>query len=443
VNAVTFVLPLLKGEVDSAELMLVEGLRVFYPRLYAGIRDNPDLFLNGQQHAYNAFAGNQQQPDQIEVLLQQSMPGVTEKERLGVRKGLLEALFPRLRMNYGTEWERIWANKQKLCSGQYFQRYFSYGVPDGDVPDSTIRTLIGDLADADTGRKRQILETFGQRRAIPRLISKLRDAADAMSEDDARTLLTAIVRNAHVFPRERAMSIGDTWMQGGILASQLLRRLPAGNLRQEAAEEAARVAEPLNFCYEYMRWISHSADRPEERRVLADEGEVAVNAILADRIRDAEGHSPLYIKYGRDAPSLYWLWAKQKGNQAVGEVLLNRFRTSPGDVDAFLDCYVGEGWLIESGLPVRSDFRREQYDSISAYVPSDFIVVNLMDRFGEELRTPSFHNDNSMPIARRIAHQFVFIHNAVQQEQSAPANAPVSAEALNNGAADDTQLDAR
>jgi hypothetical protein len=76
---------------------------------------------------------------------------------------------------------------------------------------------------------------------------------------------------------------------------------------------------------------------------------------------------------------------------------------------------------------VRSDFRREQYDSITALVPSDFIVVNLMDRFGDELRTPSFHNDDNMPIARRIAHQFVFIHNVVQDEQKTVANAPASA----------------
>lgn len=417
VNAITFVLPLLKGEVDAAELMLVEGLRVFYPKLYAGIRDNPDIFLNGQQQTYNAFAGNQQQPDKIDVLLQQGMPGATENERQKVRKGLLEALFPRLRMNYGAEWERTWASKQKICSGQYFRRYFTYGVPDGDVPDSTIRTLIGDLASADANGQKQILEGFGRRRAIPRLISKLRDAADAMGEDDARTLLIAIVRNANVLPRERTMAIGDTWMQGGILVSQLLRRLPAGNRRQEAAEEAAHAAEPLSFCYEYMRWISHSDEQPEERRVLSDEGEIAVRVILANRIRDANAQSPLYMACGRDVPSLYWLWGKQHGNQEVGEALLNRFRTSPSDLDAFLDCYVGEGWFVESGLPVRSDFRREQYDSVTAFVPSEFIVGNLMDRFGEELRSPSFHNDENMPIALRVAHQFVFIHNAVQEGQ--------------------------
>jgi len=419
-NAVTFVLPLLKGEVDSADLMLVEGIRVFYPKLYVEVRNHPDVFLKEtQQNAYAAFGG-QQQPDQIETLLQRGMPGSTEQERQRVRRGLLEPLFPRLRSNYGSEWERIWANKQKVCSGQYFQRYFTYGVPDGDVPDSAIRALLCDLAGADASEQKRILENFSSHRAMPRLIGKLRDASDRMEADEAHTLLTALVRNAHVLPRERgAMVMVTTWMQGGILVSQLLRRLPSGNPRQKAAEEAARIAEPLTFGVECMRWISHSDDRPEERRVLTNEGEIAVRAIFANRIRDAETESPLYLTVGRDAPTLYWLWAKQMDNEAVGKILLSRFRASPTDVDAFLDCYVGEGWFMESGLPVRGDFRRDQYDSLTQLVPADFIATNLIGRYGDELASPSYHNDDAMPIARRTAHQFVFIHNAVQAERNA------------------------
>jgi hypothetical protein len=40
-----FALPLLKGEVHPVDQTLLEGIRVFYPRLYMIIRDNPDMFL--------------------------------------------------------------------------------------------------------------------------------------------------------------------------------------------------------------------------------------------------------------------------------------------------------------------------------------------------------------------------------------------------------------
>ena len=56
-NALTFALPLLKGEVDIVDLMLIEGIRIFYPNLYAEIRGNPDLFLKqAQAQNQNVFA---------------------------------------------------------------------------------------------------------------------------------------------------------------------------------------------------------------------------------------------------------------------------------------------------------------------------------------------------------------------------------------------------
>lgn len=414
VNAVTFALPLLKDEVDAAELMLIEGLRVFYPKLYAEVRDHPDVFLNGkQQQAFD------KQEDELDLLLQRGMPEAPERERRRVRRGLLEQLFPRLRMNHGSEWERIWSAKQKICSGQYFPRYFTYGVPDGDVPDVTVNALIRDADTSTPEEQKARFEEFERRRAIPRLIGKLRDASEEMLPHQACALLQVLVRNAHVLPRERTMTIGDTWMQGGILASDLLRCLPPDNTRQEAAEAAAHAVSPLNFCYEYFRWIRHSDDRAEDRRVLSDGGEAAVGAILAKRIGDAEAKSPLYVTFPRDAPSLYWLWARQAGTESVGKALLARFQRTPTDVDLFLDCHVGEGWIIDSGLPVRSDFRREQYNSISEFVPADFIAANLVERFGDELHTPSYHCNDEMPLARRIAHQFMVVHNATLQERNA------------------------
>jgi predicted KAP-like P-loop ATPase len=45
VNTLSFALPILKGEVHPVDQMLIEGIRVFYPKLYVTIRDNPEYFL--------------------------------------------------------------------------------------------------------------------------------------------------------------------------------------------------------------------------------------------------------------------------------------------------------------------------------------------------------------------------------------------------------------
>jgi predicted KAP-like P-loop ATPase len=44
-NILSFALPILKDEVNTVDLILIEGIRIFHPRLYDCIRDNPGVFL--------------------------------------------------------------------------------------------------------------------------------------------------------------------------------------------------------------------------------------------------------------------------------------------------------------------------------------------------------------------------------------------------------------
>ena len=45
-NILSFSLPLLKGEVNIVDLMLIEALRVFYPDHYSFVKNNPDYFTH-------------------------------------------------------------------------------------------------------------------------------------------------------------------------------------------------------------------------------------------------------------------------------------------------------------------------------------------------------------------------------------------------------------
>lgn len=414
-NALTFSLPLLKGEADPVDLMLVEGIRVFYPHLYARIRDNPDHFLNRHRNNHGPFDQNRQ-PERVEILIIEGMPGSTEEERARVRTRLLEPLFPRLgNMVYGSEWDGIWASKQKICSIQYFFRYFTYGVPNGDIADSEVNLLLNNLIDADEVAATQIFESLASRRAIPLMITKLRNKVDEINEEQAAAIALAISKNCKLVPLERGpMVIGGTGMQAAILISDLLLRIPSGNHRFTFAENLLTSSAQLSFGIEMMRWFHHYEGRSEERRVFSDEEESNLKKILAVRIKRENNEKPIYFDYAKSAPSLYWLWFNQLGSQSVSEELSARFLRNPEEVDLFLESYIGEAWEVESGLPRRADLRRESYDSISSLIDPDYIVGNLRERYGEQLDNPQFYCDESMSAGLQTAHQFTHIHNQVK-----------------------------
>lgn len=418
INALMFSLPLVKGEVNIAEFMLIEGLRLLYPRLYTAIRDEPDLFLNGEPRER---VGNllDRPPSPIDEILATAMPGSSEKEREVVRRRLLVPLFPRTdNITYNADADKGWATEQRLCSSRHFKRYFAYGIPEGDIADSGVADLIASLAVGEAEAQRAILKKYTDR-AMPRLIETLRDRVEEIDEVTALPVALALVRNGDLLPRERGPHVmGGTFMQTGILVSELMRQI-AMPQRLDAVKAVVEAVQPLGFGCECVRWLTHYSDKPETHRVLPDEANEVIYDLFAGRIRAASADGPLFLTASEDAPALYGYWQRGRGTEEVEEHLRVIFEQNPASMDNFIDTYVGEGWEVASGLPVRSFLQRYHYDAIAFCISPEYVMENLRERYGAELDSPEYHSDGSS--ARKVAHQFAAIHKAVL-EQAAQLN---------------------
>ena len=420
-NALLFALPILKGEANPVDLMLIEGIRVIYPHLYAGIRDNSSIFLNGERNERGN--AHQRAINQIDSLIEDATPELTADERETLKSRLLKPLFPRIGNSaYGGEWDEIWGAEQKVSSNQYFKRYFTYSVPVGDVPDAHVAALCAAAPVASDTQKRALLEGFASRQGLPRVISRLRQREESLTQVQASALITAFALNGDLLPRERGMMVlADTRAQAGMLIAGLLRQVPVGVPRQTEAERAIQIAMPVGFAMECIRWIRHYENKPPEKRVLADEGEVPLQAILTARIEEADAISPLFIAHPKDAASLYWSWVDGTSVAHVRQRLDTLFDAAPEQLDDFLACFVGEAWSMESGIPRPADFGREQYNSVSHFISTEYVATNLRLRYDAELDNPQNYPPNTMAQFRRVAHQFMTVHQHVLQEQHAAA----------------------
>jgi predicted KAP-like P-loop ATPase len=145
VNAVTFALPLLKDEAHPVDLLLIEGIRVFYPKLYLAVRENADLFLGGGRDPDQNVESGQRR--RLLELIGKSVGDSTPEQNASLRRELLEALFPRVgARRYEADREANWAREQRICSQQYFQRYFTYSVPPGDIEGQEVKSLLKGIA---------------------------------------------------------------------------------------------------------------------------------------------------------------------------------------------------------------------------------------------------------------------------------------------------------
>lgn len=406
VNAIKFALPLLQGEVHPVDHMLIEGVRIFYPKLYGVIRDNPDRFLTQDRDGGGNGARNA-----VDEKIDKALSDLTERDRRQIKGQFLHSLFPRFgNVGYGSDWESRWSREKRICSQEYFARYFAYSVPPGDISDREVESFIQGVSAGEGASATERLDAVAQKRGIQKLIRKLRARESGIDPAIAPKLAEAVLANGALFPREQQMFVPDrTYIQTAFFAVAMVRALPAGADRTTEARRLVALAEPLALGQQFLRWLRKGSEEPEETRVLSEAGEAEVGAVLADRIKAASENAPIYRTQGHDTPSLLWIWQKFGKEEEVSAHLratLNSF----DEAIAFLDVFTGRAWGLETGLSRRSDFGRGNYDNVATLVEPGIIFDLLKSKFGEELENPDYHLSDDEGADRMLAHQFAYAH---------------------------------
>jgi predicted KAP-like P-loop ATPase len=132
-NGLIFALPILKGEVNPVDQMLIEGIRIFYPRLYDAIRQSPEYFLNAGREATRDEPFKQRAKETVERALEAD--GVDDKDTVrapprspvsATESGFREhVLWTRLGRTLGTRAARVHRGvlpsvlPLRYCSGRY------------------------------------------------------------------------------------------------------------------------------------------------------------------------------------------------------------------------------------------------------------------------------------------------------------------------------------
>src|SRR5690606_32832817 len=119
-----------------------------------------------------------------------------------------------------------WTKEKKICSGRYFERYFSYTVQEGDIPDNYFEQLIADLETAPIEEIIHKLEQTIEQYTAFDLILKLRMNEEVLREGQSTNLSLALAQIGHTLPLEQDMHFATTYAQSASLIARLVRNIP-------------------------------------------------------------------------------------------------------------------------------------------------------------------------------------------------------------------------
>ncbi len=194
INALIFALPLIKDEVNTVDFLLLEGMHIFYPQLYSDIRDKPSEYLNRNSSELGS--------DPHDRKTKLDSPTENWHKLTGDKvsaKNLLFCLFPKISdMFISTEpigsiiarervREQNFVIKQRVCTEEYFLRFFECKIPNYDISDLEIDDLFKQISISKSSYSHIIANFINQGKADA-FVLKIANRLDSLSSTTAQAL---------------------------------------------------------------------------------------------------------------------------------------------------------------------------------------------------------------------------------------------------------------
>jgi predicted KAP-like P-loop ATPase len=421
-NMLTFSMPLVKGEVNIVEFLLIEAVRAFYPRAYKVIRENREAFT-----AVNlaGVGGYPSEKGEFKRIIETAFTELTEDEKNNLKR-LLTILFPRLKTVYEntiyrSEWDKTWAEQKRIASDKYFDRYFTYSIPLGDVSDIRVENFIETLDSTKSEDLAQIFAAELTEQNAEVFISKLQQRTERISHIGQVKLAILISLLANSLPNPKELfSFSTPFSRGALLVAYMIEAQATDEEKYELAIEVMNVAEPITFAFEVVKWL-RTKKSVNHGNALSPDNLLKVCNTLANRIEKMfTQNTSVFEKYPDHASNLLWFWGKFGSKENADKYLVEFLNVDVQNIHKLLNSVVPIAYSTDGSPPRKSEFERDQYDYLQSFVDLNMLYELLKKIYGDKLESEEYPYDFGEPLDLRIAKQFAWMHKKVLNEKQDP-----------------------
>ena len=291
INALIFALPLIKNEVNTVDFLLLEGMRVFYPQLYSDIRDKPSEYLN----LCSSELGSDPHDRKIKLDgLIENWHKLTNGEISA--KNLLFCLFPEISYMFvsietidwiiarESEREQKLIIKQRVCTEEYFRRFFEYKIPNDDISDLEIDELFRQVAASKSNYSQVITNFINEGKAdtfVLKITNRLKDLSPTIIQELAVTL--SKLGSQLLFGKQQKSIRFQfvhplPWLFQN-LVYHLVEKIPEMEQRFRLLEEIIKEAELFPFAVNFFAYVMS-----DEQKCISPEQNTVLGKIIANRI---------------------------------------------------------------------------------------------------------------------------------------------------------------
>ncbi len=153
-NSVSFTIPIVREEVDFADFLVLEAIRVFFPTIYSGL-SNYKKDLTSFESTYGLDAMRRIRLAEDQAIRDWIAQELSNKDDVKVCERLIGFLFPSVGAFFQNPTnpqvvtrEDVHLANQRICAVEYFDMYFKFRLPKGELS-SKVLNIIEDSLNSD------------------------------------------------------------------------------------------------------------------------------------------------------------------------------------------------------------------------------------------------------------------------------------------------------
>jgi predicted KAP-like P-loop ATPase len=318
-NSLSVSWPAVAGEVDRADFIALEMLRLLHPTIYRAIRQNKEQLCSG-------WSGNGRDREAAGKRFNDLFFGAEPRPDHDKMRRLLMRLFPSLESawantSYDVEFAQQWAMERRVCSPDHFDSYFRFAIGDEVLTSTELDAFLARADDTDYVKSTLrhavtvIRRSGGTKAAV--WLDELNTHAERVDHAKVQPLLTALFEIADELDVEadiaEAFSIGDNKLRLHWLLRALTKeRMPLGERSAIfwQACDTASLGWLANFTHS--AWTDYHPQEGKEREppencLTTEADAMQLRVLLRSRIEAAAANGTLLAH--KDLHFLLLKWA--------------------------------------------------------------------------------------------------------------------------------------
>ena len=399
-NMVDFKYPLVKGEVNVADMLILEALRMYVPDIFAIIKANRDQFVSDSATRVYGLAGFKEGKKQWFQEIVKLAPE-DRRERI---ESLLKLLFPEVRsiyenISWGGNIHKEWGKERRVCISSYFDYYFQTSVPDGEVSEFETDKLAELLSDPKTltFALGNYIDDGRLEKVILKLENRIEDSIDPIKVKNLIIALSQIAESLEQRPRgfyETPLA----WSLIGVLV-RLIGKLTTEE-RKKVIIDAVATVEGVTFIpvalidYIWSEWDPKSPKntKPEAERLLNNDDASELKEFglsLIHKCKDDET-----IKGSYNLLHTLYVWERWEGNKAVKDWVTSVLQNEQ-NIPLFLKKCGSWATSMAVGSTVSKPYFRIDRKSLEAFCDVEGLKNNCQSLLEE---SPAWLEENGKEI---------------------------------------------